>query len=266
MPPRPVVSFMAVKGIRIVTQFSPGNALDFSGITGVTSGPIILTVCSFQAVKTYLISQIELLAGHKPSNGVNHDDFPPHLLSIAHGCRCPTALLTIVYCQQNRSVFYHKPVTVQHTVYIRSTNFVRSWIVPYKMLQNIFRIMMPKKLGPLRSYGRGGPFVAAPILLINMGLIEDTEIGRLILHIMLAFAEFERDLIISRTQGGRAYKRATDPNYREGRKPAYSRAQLDHAVDLLRDHSYTDVANMTGISRSTITREARKRGLRKSVQ
>lgn len=99
---------------------------------------------------------------------------------------------------------------------------------------------------------------------LNMGLIEDTEVGRLILHIMLAFAEFERDLIVSRTQGGRAYKRATDPDYKEGRKPGYSKAQLDHAMELLRDHSFTEVAAMTGISRSTVTREARKRGFRKS--
>ena len=99
---------------------------------------------------------------------------------------------------------------------------------------------------------------------LNMGLIEDTEGGRLILHIMLAFAEFERDMIVSRTQGGRAYKRATDPNYKEGRKPSYSKAQVDHAVDLLRDHSYTDVAKMTGISRSTVVRAARARGFKKS--
>ena len=104
--------------------------------------------------------------------------------------------------------------------------------------------------------------VRVPVL--NLGLIEDTDIGRLILHIMLAFAEFERDLIVSRCQGGRAYKRATDPDYREGRKPGYSKAQLDHAVDLLHDHSFTEVAAMTGISRSTVTREARKRGFRKS--
>lgn len=100
---------------------------------------------------------------------------------------------------------------------------------------------------------------------LNMGLIEDTEVGRLILHIMLAFAEFERDLIVSRTQGGRAYKRATDPDYKEGRKPAYSKAQIDHAVDLLRDHSYSDVADMTGMSRSTVVRAARARGFRKNI-
>lgn len=102
------------------------------------------------------------------------------------------------------------------------------------------------------------------IHVLNMGLIEDTEVGRLILHIMLAFAEFERDLIVSRTQGGRAYKRATDPNYKEGRKPAYTKLQIDHAIDLLKDHSYTDVANITGISRSTIVRAARAKGFKKA--
>ena len=99
---------------------------------------------------------------------------------------------------------------------------------------------------------------------LNMGTVEDTEIGRLILHIMLSFAEFERDLITSRTQGGRAYKRATDPDYREGRKPKFTRAQLDHAMELLRERSFTEVARITGMSRSTVTREARKRGIRKS--
>lgn len=102
------------------------------------------------------------------------------------------------------------------------------------------------------------------VRVLNMGTIEDTEIGRLILHIMLSFAEFERDMIVSRCQGGRAYKRATDPDYREGRKPGYSKAQLYHAVDLLHDHSFSEVAAMTGMSRSTVTREARKRGFRKS--
>ena len=99
---------------------------------------------------------------------------------------------------------------------------------------------------------------------LNMGLIEDTEVGRLILHIMLAFAEFERDMIVSRTQGGRAYKRATDPDYREGRRPVYAKAQRDHAMDLLQKYSFSDVERMTGISKSTLTREARRRGIRKS--
>lgn len=102
------------------------------------------------------------------------------------------------------------------------------------------------------------------VRVLNMGTIEDTEIGRLILHIMLSFAEFERDMIVNRTQGGRAYKRATDPGYREGRKPKFTRDRRDHAMELLRTHSFTEVARMTGMSRSTVVREARKRGIRKS--
>ena len=66
-------------------------------------------------------------------------------------------------------------------------------------------------------------------------------------------------------QGGRAYKKATDPNYREGRPKKYSRRQLDHAMALVREHSFTEVAEMTGISRATVVREARARGLRKSL-
>ena len=100
--------------------------------------------------------------------------------------------------------------------------------------------------------------------ILNLGLLEDTPTGRLMLHVMLAFAEFERDMITERMQGGRAYKRATDPEYREGRKPAYSKAQRDHAMELLREHSFSDVERMTGISKSTLTREARARGFRKS--
>lgn len=54
--------------------------------------------------------------------------------------------------------------------------------------------------------------------ILNMGLIENTPTGRLILNVLLSFAEFERDMIVERTSDGKAVKRATDPNYKEGRK------------------------------------------------
>lgn len=53
--------------------------------------------------------------------------------------------------------------------------------------------------------------------ILNMGLIEDTPMGRVILTVMLAFAQFERDTILERTQAGKATKKANDPNYKEGR-------------------------------------------------
>ena len=56
------------------------------------------------------------------------------------------------------------------------------------------------------------------VKVLNMGTIENNPVGRLIVTFLAGFAEFERDLIVERTMAGRAYKRATDPNYREGRK------------------------------------------------
>lgn len=42
---------------------------------------------------------------------------------------------------------------------------------------------------------------------LNMGLMDNTPTGRLIRHIMLAFAEFERDMIVERTQEGKVIAR-----------------------------------------------------------
>lgn len=56
------------------------------------------------------------------------------------------------------------------------------------------------------------------IHILNMGLIEDSPIGRMIVTNLLAYAEFERAMIRERTMAGKAYKKANDPSYREGRK------------------------------------------------
>lgn len=52
--------------------------------------------------------------------------------------------------------------------------------------------------------------------ILNMGLIEDTPMGRLIVTNLLAFAEFERSLIKERTDAGKAIARQK-PDYKEGR-------------------------------------------------
>lgn len=92
---------------------------------------------------------------------------------------------------------------------------------------------------------------------LNMGLIEDTPTGRLVLNIMLAFGEFERDMIIERTQEGKALAKQRD-DFREGRPKKFSRAQINHALELLEKNSYKKVEEMTGISISTLTRAKRK--------
>ena len=52
--------------------------------------------------------------------------------------------------------------------------------------------------------------------ILNMGLIEDTPMGRVILTVMLAFAQFERDSIVERTSAGKAVAKERE-DYKEGR-------------------------------------------------
>lgn len=94
--------------------------------------------------------------------------------------------------------------------------------------------------------------------ILNMGLIENTLTGNLILTVMLAFAEYERGVIVERTQQGRQIARQ-DPNYKEGRPNKYSPLQISHALDLLESGmTYKQVEEMVGISKSTLIRAKRK--------
>lgn len=92
---------------------------------------------------------------------------------------------------------------------------------------------------------------------LNMGLVEDTPTGHLILSVMLAFAEFERDMIVERTQEGKAIAKQRE-DFREGRPNKYSKKQIEHALKLLGTNSYKQVEEVTGISKSTLIR-AKKR-------
>ena len=95
--------------------------------------------------------------------------------------------------------------------------------------------------------------------ILNMGLIENTLTGNLILTVMLAFAEYERGMIVERTQTGKAIARQ-NPNYREGRPKKYLSTQINHALQLLESgQSYGQVEKMTGISKSTLVRAKKAR-------
>lgn len=96
------------------------------------------------------------------------------------------------------------------------------------------------------------------INVLNLGVIENTSTGRLIFTIFSAFADFERDLIVERTQEGKEIAKQR-PGFREGRPKKFSQQQINLAMRLLEEHSYTEVVKMTGISKSTLTRNKRKR-------
>jgi DNA invertase Pin-like site-specific DNA recombinase len=93
--------------------------------------------------------------------------------------------------------------------------------------------------------------------ILNMGLVEDTPTGRLIFNIMSSFVEFERDMIVERTQEGKTIAKL-NPDFREGRPKKYSKKQIEHALMLLETNSYKQVEEMTAISKSTLIRAKKK--------
>lgn len=100
------------------------------------------------------------------------------------------------------------------------------------------------------------------IHVLNIGIMDSTPTGKLIRNIFLAFAEFERDMIVERTREGKVIAKL-NPDFQEGRPKKYSKAQMNHALELLDTYSYKKVSEMTGISVSTLQRAKRKIKIRK---
>ena len=91
------------------------------------------------------------------------------------------------------------------------------------------------------------------IEILNLGTLENSSMNALLRNILLAFSEFEREMIRERTQEGKAIARQK-PGYREGRPKKYRREQIEHALGLLDNYSYNQVEKITGISKSTLYR------------
>ena len=91
---------------------------------------------------------------------------------------------------------------------------------------------------------------------LNMGTLSNKPEDALRLTMFLAFAQYERDMILQRTREGKEIARQHE-GFREGRPKKYTQAQVDHAVELLGVHSYSEVVKMTGISKSTLIRAAK---------
>ena len=88
---------------------------------------------------------------------------------------------------------------------------------------------------------------------LNMGLVEDTPTGRLILNILLAFAEFERDNIVERLADGKEAEKAKNPEYKEGRKALEVPPEFEAYRERTSEGELTVVEACAelGISRST---------------
>ena len=95
---------------------------------------------------------------------------------------------------------------------------------------------------------------------LNIGTIDNSPSGRLIFTVFSAFAEFERDLIVSRIQEGKAWAKANNPNFHDGMPRKYDQEQINFAWKLhTQDHmSYSEISKKLGMSKATIYRRFRE--------
>lgn len=97
------------------------------------------------------------------------------------------------------------------------------------------------------------------IHVLNMGVLDNSPVNVLMRNMLLAFAQFERELIVARTREGKEIARQA-PGYHEGRPRVYTDEQFERAVELLKTHTYREVSVLTGMSVKTIQRARRGDG------
>ena len=110
-----------------------------------------------------------------------------------------------------------------------------------------------------RTASEGGALVqelltkGIKVNILNMGLIENTPNGKLMLTMLLAFAEFERDMIVERLNEGKAVEKANNPDYKEGRKELKRPENFESYRERVESGEMTAVAacKELGVSRST---------------
>lgn len=93
--------------------------------------------------------------------------------------------------------------------------------------------------------------------ILNMGIADNTPMGKLMVTVLLAFAEYERDMIIERLNDGKAEAKRKNPEYREGRKQKEVPNLEDYRMRVARgDLTVTAACAELGISRGKWYKEA----------
>lgn len=119
-----------------------------------------------------------------------------------------------------------------------------------------------------RSFTQGSELVTKlidkgiKVNILNVGIMDNTPTSKLIRNIFFSFAEFERDMIIERTQEGKAIvkEKAKEEGrvFKEGRPRGVDPARIEEALKMLTvnggNKSYKQVAHLTGISLPTLVR------------
>ncbi len=98
------------------------------------------------------------------------------------------------------------------------------------------------------------------VRVLNMGTLDNTPVGKMMVSVMFAMAEFERDMIAQRTAEGKAVARQK-PGWREGRPPAEVDIEEFKRQVLLvqaKKQKRRDACEQLGIGLSTYTKIKRR--------
>lgn len=81
-----------------------------------------------------------------------------------------------------------------------------------------------------------------------------TAMGKIMFNFLTVMAEFEHDMTIDRLAQGKAYAKAHNPNYHEGRPKRTITNRYKAVYEYSLNHSIRETALTTGVSESTVKR------------
>ena len=90
------------------------------------------------------------------------------------------------------------------------------------------------------------------IHILNLGILSNDSVNTLLRNVLLAFAQFERDMIVERTQEGKAMVKENNPDWKDGRKKKEV-ADFQKFLKKQKDGELTvaECCEQMGISRAT---------------
>ena len=91
------------------------------------------------------------------------------------------------------------------------------------------------------------------IHILNLGVLSNDSVNTLLRNVLLAFAQFERDMIVERTMEGKEICRENNPHWREGRPTIEMDDRFEKFLKKQKDGeiSVTECCKQLGISRAT---------------
>lgn len=93
------------------------------------------------------------------------------------------------------------------------------------------------------------------INILNLGIIDDSSVGKFTTTVLLAVSEMERDMIISRTKEGKEFAKKNNPNYHEGRRTRLTGKNKDKypaIYSFRQSHTASETAQAFNISTRTV--------------